>query len=207
MCKNLLLVDICSLSRILRLYHQNKTHYDVLKVNPNSTTKEIKESFLKLSKQNHPDTKGPTSDAANTAEYIKILEAYRILSKKSTRDLYDLDLEAKRMSFYNEQQTGNQYSRHQYYTTVRKDNLGRYYGIKGVDKVSNLKVAVGLLLFAIIGSIVQFFFIRNSVTLNRERLAEQSKEAGLQHANVRADAEKYGNKRQLERIAERILHK
>lgn len=45
---------------------------------------------------------------------------------------------------------------------------------------------------------------RKSLTLKRDEMTEKSIIAGEQHANVRAEAEKYGNQKQLERILEKL---
>lgn len=59
--------------------------YDILKVNKNSTTKQIKDSYKKLAFQYHPD-KNPGSEEM----FQKISEAYDILSNDKKRKNYDL---------------------------------------------------------------------------------------------------------------------
>lgn len=47
-------------------------------------------------------------------------------------------------------------------------------------------------------------YLRHSFTFNRQQLDEKSAEAGVYHASIRADAEKYGNEEQLRRMANRM---
>ncbi|XP_076753370.1 dnaJ homolog subfamily C member 4 [Xylocopa sonorina] len=66
------------------------SYYEILRISPNATQKEIKAAYIKLSKEMHPDsgTKGCHAD------FVKINEAYTVLSKKETRDLYDAQLKS-----------------------------------------------------------------------------------------------------------------
>ncbi|KZC05042.1 DnaJ like protein subfamily C member 4 [Dufourea novaeangliae] len=63
-------------------------HYDTLRISPNATEREIKNAYIKLSKKMHPDN----SSEGNHADFVKINEAYTILSKKHTRRDYDMSL-------------------------------------------------------------------------------------------------------------------
>lgn len=109
------------------------------------------------------------------------------------------------------------------FTPTADPNPGPYYGVKGISKVSNWNIAAILFGIAIVGAALQFFLIRynislhgkksylhqifhsHSFTLRRDALDDFSKEAGKSHANVRAEAEKYGNEKQLERLAAKFL--
>lgn len=90
-----------------------KSHYEVLNLKKNCTDKEIKDAFIQLSKevrcqlllknntifnfslfyflfsitfQYHPD-KNKSAKAQET--FVKVVEAYNVLSKPSSRSLYD----------------------------------------------------------------------------------------------------------------------
>jgi len=60
-----------------------KTLYEILVVPKNASTIVIKEAFKKLAMEHHPD-KGGDSD-----EFIKVQQAYEILSDPKSRKLYD----------------------------------------------------------------------------------------------------------------------
>jgi hypothetical protein len=64
-----------------------KNYYEILGVSPSESEKALKERFRKLMKLYHPDV-NRCPDAA--ARYAEIMEAYRTLSDKSARTMYDL---------------------------------------------------------------------------------------------------------------------
>jgi len=70
-----------------RLLH---THYDTLGVKKNATQSEIKAAFFKESKKIHPDMN--PNDPKSKAKFIKLNEAYSVLSKPSKRREYDLKI-------------------------------------------------------------------------------------------------------------------
>ena len=82
-----------------------ETHYDVLGINRTATTKEIKDAYINLGKEFHPDLHQNISEEENkssaindaekekiTAKFKAINEAYRVLSRKDSRRMYDLGL-------------------------------------------------------------------------------------------------------------------
>jgi len=63
---------------------QEDNLYKILGVNPSATPAEIKESYRRLSMDLHPDRGG------DQKHFIKITEAYNILSDKDKRKQYDI---------------------------------------------------------------------------------------------------------------------
>ncbi|KAL0973881.1 hypothetical protein UPYG_G00212360 [Umbra pygmaea] len=66
-------------------------HYDRLGVKPDASLEQIKDAFFDKSKKMHPD-----SDPSNPGlhgQFIELSEAYRVLSKVTTRREYDLRLQ------------------------------------------------------------------------------------------------------------------
>lgn len=59
-------------------------------------------------------------------------------------------------------------------------------------------------IFAGVGVAIQVFLIRSSITFKRTTLDEKSAEAGIHHANVRANAQKNSNEAQLKRLVENL---
>jgi len=77
------------------------THYEILGVNPNCSSKDIRSAFLSLSKSHHPDLH--PADPKKHGTYVRIMEAYSVLSKPHLRDTYDSNLKM----WSHQQQTKN----------------------------------------------------------------------------------------------------
>jgi len=94
---------------------QTSTYYDILNVTPEATPQEIKSSYYELCKKYHPDTanggdkptsnptKHPDISDASAVEFLKIGEAYSILSNKNTREEYD-----RKIGLFDDQPTSTQ---------------------------------------------------------------------------------------------------
>ncbi|XP_063727708.1 dnaJ homolog subfamily B member 9-like [Symsagittifera roscoffensis] len=67
----------------------SKNHYEMLRVDKDASTAEIKEAFLKLSKQLHPDRN--TGNKAHD-DFVKLNEAFSVLKSHDTRRQYDLSI-------------------------------------------------------------------------------------------------------------------
>ncbi len=65
---------------------QKRDYYEVLGVNKDATDKEIKNAYLKLAKQYHPDL-NKSEDAP--AKFKEVTEAYEVLKDKDKRARYD----------------------------------------------------------------------------------------------------------------------
>lgn len=66
------------------------THYAVLGVSQTASQKEIRDAYLEISKKEHPDKKSDESTSHH--KYLKINEAYSVLSKPASRQEYDQKL-------------------------------------------------------------------------------------------------------------------
>lgn len=75
--------------------HQNlensRDHYETLQVEPSASTLDIKKSFYMLSKSHHPD-RNP-GDPHAPRRFMKISEAYAILSSPEKRAAYDRSIQ------------------------------------------------------------------------------------------------------------------
>ncbi|XP_073410695.1 dnaJ homolog subfamily C member 4 [Dendrobates tinctorius] len=69
-----------------------KDHYQVLGVGRKATSEEIKNAFFALSKKCHPDS-DPTNPLLHS-QFVRLNEAYRVLSKHASRTQYDDVLDA-----------------------------------------------------------------------------------------------------------------
>ena len=69
-------------------WKQKRSHYAALDVSPSSSQKEIKDSFIRLSKQFHPDLQ-PDNQEQATERFQKITEAYEVLGDPARKKEYD----------------------------------------------------------------------------------------------------------------------
>merc|ERR1711997_1225199 len=85
-----------TLSSWTRLYRwRQPTLYDILRIHPDATQAEIKEAYLKLSKEYHPDKNQNVTKQDKElihSQYVKINEAYSVLGKESERRHYDAQI-------------------------------------------------------------------------------------------------------------------
>ncbi|XP_017960374.1 dnaJ-like protein 60 isoform X1 [Drosophila navojoa] len=174
-----------------------ETYYDVLNVNQDCSKRDIRNAYLKLSKQYHPDVMNNAASVEKTARFVKITEAYQTLVKASSRRDYDESLSWNPGAM---RETIPPWDVRPNYSA----NPGPYYGIKGLNRVSNWQVALFLLSLGLIGAIFGFSSVRHSFELSRQYQDDVSAEASSHHAAVRADAQKYGNEEQMRRMVERL---
>ncbi|XP_014291161.1 dnaJ-like protein 60 isoform X2 [Halyomorpha halys] len=203
----------------------SQSYYDVLKVSPSCSTKEIREAFLLLSKQTHPDKH--LNDPSMHEKFVRLNEAYSTLINPSSRRAYD-------MTLYNERKLNPPYCRpfsHTYsgrkttydsYQSSRSSqstNAGYYKdpfsweskartdskygqhftsGMDGVKKISNTVIVGCLLAITVVGAIIQILAIRRSFMLNQEKMLERSHQVSLLHKQARERAKLYGNAHQIE---------
>jgi len=76
-------------------------YYEILEIDKNSTTEQIKKHYYKLAKKYHPD-KSNNSTKENTEKFKYLSEAYSILSNPKKRYLYDLELLMKKLNIIND---------------------------------------------------------------------------------------------------------
>lgn len=68
------------------------THYQILGIPQDSSTADIKSAFITLSKSHHPDLN--SNDPSKHDVYVRIMQAYTVLSKPELRSTYDSRLHA-----------------------------------------------------------------------------------------------------------------
>ncbi|XP_050092314.1 dnaJ-like protein 60 [Anopheles aquasalis] len=125
-----------------------------------------------------------------------------LLCKPDSRAAYDYELSLGRDFKTNDQPIFHRpwSSGHKHYSTEEQP----YYGIKGVKKVSNWTIVAFCAIFMLFGIVVQTVAISKSFTFKRNQLDEFSRQNAIQHAEVREEAVKYGNKAQIERMKAKL---
>ncbi|KRZ73805.1 Uncharacterized protein T10_10961 [Trichinella papuae] len=83
----------------IEAFYSNENLYDILGVSRDASLKQIKRAFVDLSKKYHPDVNKGDRTCSN--RYVKIVEAYSVLSKPESRRKYDLELHAQNYSHEN----------------------------------------------------------------------------------------------------------
>lgn len=87
-------INFGSIRRGLRTW-ADETHYSVLGIHHEASQKEIRDAYLKLSKELHPDFNvGRNQDQIEQIHnrFVKINDAYSVLGNKKQRRLYDLEV-------------------------------------------------------------------------------------------------------------------
>ncbi|CAK1543199.1 unnamed protein product [Leptosia nina] len=206
--RNCHIKSICS---VVRLCSQSrKTHYEVLKLRKNCTDKEIKDAFIQMSKEYHPDK---NKDVKAQEKFVKIVEAYNILSKPSSRAQYDhvMDLGAKNTSYVYKTHTPYNLRRNPAYNfydppkAKSTENKSDYYGVKGVKKLPNVTIIFLCFSVALVGVILQMIVIRETYLINRKRTQEKSIILAEELEKVRANAEGKTNRMQTQAILDKIV--
>ncbi|KFB49241.1 AGAP012747-PA-like protein [Anopheles sinensis] len=180
----------------------HRTHYNVLKLQPDCSTRDVRAAFIQLSKELHPDANVSNKAKQNDKSFIELLEAYKVLIKPESRAAYDYELSVSKHPDLNGQQI---FHRPWAENKERYTNADQpYYGIKGVKKVSNWTIVLFCAIFMLIGIVLQAVAISKSFTFKRDQLDEFSRKNAITHAGVREEAEKYGNEAQIERMKAKL---
>lgn len=163
-----------------------QTHYEVLGLPQDCSFKEIREAFLSRSKQIHPDI---NKDAHCHQSFLRLNEAYHILIKPHKRQIYDASLlnpsygnssygpwvdhqsPFGRAPEWRDETIWSQRDR-------SKDKFYQskpYYGIKGVNRVSNTYIAAGCVMFMMLGAVFHYFVVKKTSSKALEELNAHNK--------------------------------
>ena len=153
----------------------NRTHYDVLGIPQTATQKEIKEAYIKLGKECHPDlhqsisedekpsTDGKITENEELTKRFKLInEAYEVLSRKDTKRIYDLGLPGKEAANKNNKERRRNYSSYRTYDTF-EERAGAAYGYKVDPLYWKRNPDKNKILIICIGVIILGFFIHYQI--------------------------------------------
>lgn len=196
-----------------------KSHYDVLELPTDCSSKQIREAFIRLSKKSHPDVN--KNDPRSKEHFVRVSEAYNVLIKPCSRREYDNSLRQATHPRYTS--TSARYTDDHYADPVykawqdpsfyanrdySKDSFDKdrpYYGIKGIKRMSNSVLVLLLVGFTAIGVGLQVLAIVKSHTMSREEMLRRSQEYGDYHTMVRERASHFATReRQVEEFERRV---
>lgn len=141
-----------------------------------------------------------SSDSASSKEFIKLMEAYKVLSKSHSRANYDLHLNGiDRMNFVANDIYHEPWKSETMHRTVDRS----YYGIKGLGRMANWKIVMACVVFCVVGSVIQAYAIKKSFTFKRAAMMERSAKSGEHLSQVKADAKKFTFEEQVEKMKSR----
>lgn len=145
-------------------------YYNTLHVSTDATQKEIKDAFIKLSKKVHPDC----GNEGSHLEFVKINEAYSVLSKTASKRDYDMSLK------YNFSYTGSTNVSH---SGKQRGSRATYADWGFMDpsqhpyykpNQQDVKLAVlGCVLLIVLGSLIQVLVIQKATKFKRQYLLER----------------------------------
>ena len=75
---------------------QELTLYQILEVSADAPEEAIRAAYFRLAKLYHPDLKRRAQSPEGTEKFIEINRAYTVLCDQAKRQVYDLDLRARR---------------------------------------------------------------------------------------------------------------
>lgn len=128
---------VLSLARLKELSEEKQTLYEKLGLDENVGEKEIKQAYRKLALSYHPDKNKENYSDARSEEFLKIQEAYEILSNKSLRHTYDSALpfdESVPNTYINESNNFNEFKN--FFSPIFYRN-SRWSKLKPVPEIGN----------------------------------------------------------------------
>lgn len=196
-----------SIRSLLRLYSiGRKNHYDILNLRRNCSDKEIKDAFIKLSKEFHPDK---NKDVKAQEKFVNIVEAYNVLGKPSTRAQYDntIVIETNNPNFYRTHVPYNLRKKPQYNNSFygSEYNQANTYGTTGIRRIPNYIIIAICTGIALIGVFLQVFVIRGMYIMQRKEAQERSQRLAEELEAVRSAALKNGNEMQTRILMDKIV--
>lgn len=209
--------DIKTVKAFLRCYSlSRKNHYEVLNLRKNCSDKEIKEAFIQMSKEFHPDK---NKDVRAQEKFVRIVEAYNVLGKPSSRAHYDnmIEIETTGSSYVYRSHVAHNIRRNPQYSyyyeshartsnrTTNENTNNNFYGVAGIKKLPNYVIIAMCTGVALIGVFLQVFVIRNLYIAQRKQAQEKSQRLAEELDKVRAAAQTNGNELQTRLLLDKIV--
>ncbi|KAH9519037.1 DnaJ sub C member 4 [Bulinus truncatus] len=171
-------------------------HYKVLGLDRSATAVEIRDAFISKSKECHPD-RNVNKSAEHHQQFILVKEAYSVLSKPQARHIYDLTLQSEdnRFSTSNPDKQAQIFYEHPrtfHDTYSYKINQGfkkrPYYGIPGVQRMSNGRIVFLCLGFMLTSIVLHFMAVRHRFSTAKKILDENDKKIYIKYQSAKESA-------------------
>ncbi|KAK9306993.1 hypothetical protein QLX08_002596 [Tetragonisca angustula] len=160
-----------------RNYSQQRrkyNYYEILHVSSNATQKEIKDAYIKLSKQMHPDS----GNKGNHDDFVKINEAYTVLSSKQNRHYYDIDLKNDNVHENCDYQRTRYDNRYRYAYDMQYSTSIRKHSEKNKERA-----IIFFFFLLIVGVSLQVIRVIIWSKVNREAALRKSNKILVEHEN------------------------
>ncbi|XP_034945498.1 dnaJ homolog subfamily C member 4-like [Chelonus insularis] len=183
---------------------REETYYDVLGISKDASKQDIRLAYLKLSKEKHPDKNFQQSKESHT-HFVKINEAYNVLSKTDLKAQYDDKLKygygnSNRVRVYRTSSSPgsedfNMYDTY-YNTTIHANRRNvRYkykYGNRFGREFTKTQLVFLCIFIWIFGNVFHVWAVMKSPTFNRKALLERSQKFSAEEKKVRQRAHENG---------------
>ncbi|GFO05127.1 Dnaj subfamily c member [Plakobranchus ocellatus] len=160
-----------------------KTHYEVLGLGQNATSKDIRTAFLEKSKECHPDLNKLNPE--NHKQFIQVNEAYSVLSRPQSRQHYDIALD-HRLSSSNSSWTAQQNQNYYHHPrNFAEEDWLRNAGLKeeyfrqqtyhpsSSRRISNIHIVASCVVFMMAGLIFHIFAVKRSTEKHIQNLNDR----------------------------------
>jgi curved DNA-binding protein CbpA len=131
------------------------SYYEILEVSPDATPEEIKKSFRKLALKYHPD-RNKNSDESKQ-KFMRLVEAYEVLSNEHSRKKYDGDANTKRPGWVPSADFSRVYSYEEIKRQYRSSVQGGMWDIS--DKATMGLWKATMILFAGLAALVLYILL------------------------------------------------
>ncbi|KAK0180427.1 hypothetical protein PV327_006070 [Microctonus hyperodae] len=177
---------------------KSSTYYEILQVPNDATKKDIRLAFLKLSKKMHPDTSSK-GDQASHDDFIKINEAYNVLSKDNSRQEYDSTLlynNNPNKATFRPSNTTVHCNRDSAWYNLHIRNSGRkhkfsnneYYRTANHSTKNPYNIVVLCVIIVVFSSMIQAVAFRSGSARRYKRLEEETEKNLKEYNVIRSEA-------------------
>ncbi|RUS70795.1 hypothetical protein EGW08_021443 [Elysia chlorotica] len=180
----------------------SKNHYEVLGLEKNASSKDIRAAFLRRSKECHPDLN--RSGTVNHQQFVQVNEAYSVLSRPQARRRYDTSLDLSQALRETDPPQYSDFYRHPRETSaedwLKQSGLKEEYFTSRVHqqnagsrarKVSNSHIVASCLLFMLTGIVFHIVAVKRSSEKHIQSLNDRDLRTHELWMKAKKDAQKF----------------